>query len=107
MLRDSATCALVFPSKAPAERNQTKSSDKMKTTRNANEYSAVMAPAWANRPDRLKEFKAQLPITTVAACIAAAALMFEDSAVHSVNVMATFSEVCVHRSGIVTSTSLL
>jgi len=31
MLRDSAACALLIPSKAPAERNQTKSSDKMKT----------------------------------------------------------------------------
>ena len=79
----------------------------MNTTRNANDYSAVMAPAWANRPDRLKEFKAQLPITTVAACVAAAAPMFEDSAVVSVNIMATFGEVCVHRSGVVTSTSLL
>ena len=24
-------------------------------------YSDVMAPAWANRPDRLTEFKSQLP----------------------------------------------
>jgi len=32
MLRDSATCALLIPSKAPAERNQTKPHpDKMKT----------------------------------------------------------------------------
>jgi hypothetical protein len=29
MLRDSAACALLIPSKAPAKRNQTKSSDKM------------------------------------------------------------------------------